>query len=235
MQLIFTCLRIKNPFVFNKLQFFWLKKKSDIQFMKNYIRLILFLGSLFFTAIISFNVIVKQSSSLYLYDSISEIPSKETALVLGSNKFGKFGGINPYYKYRINAAFELFSQKKVEKIIVSGDNHSQGYDETSAMAQSLVDLGVPDSCIIRDYAGFRTLDSVVRAKKVFNCSELIIVSQKFHNERAVFAARFFGIDALGYNAKDVRSKNNYTHFREIGAKFLMVLDLYCLNTQPRFL
>ena len=89
--------------------------------------------------------------------------------------------------------------------------------------------------IVRDYAGFRTLDSVIRAKKVFNCSSLIIVSQKFHNQRAVFIARKNGIDAVGYNSKDVTSKNNLTHLREIGAKFMAIIDIFVLNRQPKFL
>lgn len=203
--------------------------------MKLILSLLSFLFCLLITCMISFNYIVKNNSDQFLYDSIAEIPKKQTALVLGANKFGNSGGLNPYYLYRINATFQLYSAGKVNHIIVSGDNHLEGYDETTAMAESLIELGVPDSCITRDYAGFRTFDSVVRAKKVFNCQELIIVSQKFHNQRAVFAARFFGIDAVGLNARDVKTRNNYTHYREIGAKFLMILDLYCLNTQPRFL
>ena len=85
------------------------------------------------------------------------------------------------------------------------------------------------------YAGFRTLDSAVRAKKVFNCKSLIIVSQKFHNQRAVFIAHQNEIDAVGFNAKDVESKNNFTHIREIGAKFIAVLDLFVFYRQPKFL
>lgn len=203
--------------------------------MKLFIKIGAYLTPLIIIAIFSFNYIIINKSNKFLYDSVDDVPSKNFALVLGASKFGYYGGINPYFQYRIDAAFELFEQKKIQKIIVSGDNHCEGYDETTAMAESLMELGVPDSCIIRDYAGFRTLDSVVRAKKVFNCQELIIVTQKFHNQRAVFAARFYGIDAVGYNARDVQAQNNYTHFREIGAKFLMILDLYCFNRQPRFL
>lgn len=103
------------------------------------------------------------------------------------------------------------------------------------MAEYLIGLGVPDNAIIRDYAGFRTLDSVVRAQKVFHCNSLIIVSQKFHNQRAVFIARHYGIDAVGYNARDVASKSNLTHWREFAARFGAVLDLYVLNRQPKFL
>lgn len=179
------------------------------------------------------NFLIEYSTQNYLYDDLKDVPQKETALVLGARKHGNFG-INPYFQYRIDAAAELYFTGKVKKIIVSGDNHRVGYDETTDMAESLIEKGVPDSCIIRDYAGFRTLDSVVRAQKVFHCNSLIIVSQKFHNQRAVFIARHYGIDAAGYNARDVSSKSNLTHIREFAAKFGAVLDLYILNRQPKF-
>lgn len=169
-----------------------------------------------------------------IYDSVESIPPKKFALVLGTSKYGK-KGINPYFKYRIEATAALYFSGKIEKIIVSGDNSVKNYDEPTDMAESLIELGVPDSVIIKDYAGFRTLDSVIRAKKVFNCQELIIVSQKFHNQRALFIANHYNIDAVALNARDVQSKNNFTHYREFIAKYWVTLDLFMLNTQPRFL
>lgn len=192
---------------------------------------VLFLSAL--TLVITFNYIIISKSEPYLFDQVKELPHKKTALVLGTIKGSN--GINPYFKYRMEAAAELYFEGKIEQILVSGDNHVVGYDEPTDMANYLVNLGVPRSVIILDYAGFRTLDSVIRAKKVFNCSELIIVSQKFHNQRAVYAARAIGIDAVGYNATDVRSKNNFTHYREIVSKFVMILDLHAFHTEPKFL
>jgi SanA protein len=168
-------------------------------------------------------------------DDINEIEACETGLVLGASKYYRNGNVNLYFQYRMEAAAELYHSGKVNQLIVSGDNHTVSYDEPTDMAESLIALGVPDENIIRDYAGFRTLDSVIRAKKVFNCEKLIIVSQKFHNQRAVFAANHHGIQAQGYNAQDIQSNRNLTHLREIGAKFLMVLDLYVFNRQPKFL
>jgi SanA protein len=185
--------------------------------------------------VIFFNQLIIQSAEHYLYDDLELIPNKQTALVLGASKNGAFGTINPYFKYRMDAAAELYFAGKVENILVSGDNHIKSYDEPTDMANYLVSLGVPRKKIILDYAGFRTLDSVIRAQKVFNCQELIIVSQKFHNQRAVYAARYFGVDAVGYNARDVQNKNNYTHYREYISKFVMVLDLHLLKTKPKFL
>lgn len=183
--------------------------------------------------VLTFNYIIISKSEPYLYDKVKDVPLKKTALVLGTIK--GTNGLNPYFKYRMEAAAELYFEGKIEQILVSGDNHAVGYDETTDMANYLVSLGVPRSVITLDYAGFRTLDSIIRAKKVFNCSELIIVSQRFHNQRAVYAARAIGIDAVGYNATDVRSKNNFTHYREIVSKFVMILDLHAFHTEPKFL
>ena len=182
--------------------------------------------------VICFNIIIVQKSEQFLYDQLDDVPKKSTALVLGAAKNGKYEGINPYFKYRMEAAAALFFEGKIKNIIVSGDNHIIGYDEPTDMANYLVELGVPREIIILDFAGFRTLDSVIRAKKVFNCQELIIVSQKFHNQRAVYAARQMGIDPVGYNARDVSSNRNFTHLREFASKFLMILDIHFLNTKP---
>jgi SanA protein len=185
--------------------------------------------------VILFNQIIIKGAENYLYDQIEDVPHKSTALVLGCAMKGRYGGINPYFKYRMESAAELFHAGKVDRILVSGDNHIKSYDEPTDMANYLVGLGVPRNKIVLDYAGFRTIDSVIRAKKVFHCEELIIVSQKFHNQRAVYAARHHGINAVGYNTRDVQNRNNFTHYREIVSKFVMILDLHLLNTKPKFL
>ena len=183
----------------------------------------------------SFNLAIIENSKNFLFDDINDLPKKKMALVLGCAQFSQNGNLNPYFVYRMEAAADLYHAGKVEQILVSGDNHVVGYDEPTDMANYLVSLGVPRDKIILDYAGFRTIDSVIRAKKVFNCQELIIVSQEFHNQRAVYAAREYGIDAVGYNARDVESTSNFTHYREIVSKFVMILDIHVLNTKPKFL
>lgn len=179
------------------------------------------------------NLIVIEQTKNQIYEKTADVPFKEYALVLGAAKDGRLG-INPYFKYRMDAAVSLYNSGKTNKIIVSGDNHTHSYNETEDMVNYLVDNGIPKSDIIPDYAGFRTLDSVVRAKKVFNCQSLIIVSQEFHNQRALYIANFYEMDAVAFNARDV-STNNYTHFREYLAKFLVILDLYVFKTAPKFL
>lgn len=195
----------------------------------------------FYTALLTFfivatcNLTIRQKTEPLLFDSIDDVPKRKTALVLGTSKYYSSGTLNEYFKNRMECAADLYHAGKVEQLIVSGDNSSVDYDEPTDMANYLIQLGVPKDKIILDYAGFRTLDSVIRAKKVFNCKSLIIVSQKFHNQRAVYAARAHGIDAIGLNAPDVSSKNNYTHLREIVAKTVMIFEIHLLNSQPKFL
>ncbi|MBC7862935.1 MAG: YdcF family protein, partial [Bacteroidia bacterium] len=120
-----------------------------------------------------------------IFTDIESLPNNKVGLVLGTVKDASGGRRNLFFDYRIQAAAELFKEGKIKHIIVSGDNHIAGYDEPSDMRDALIAEGVPANCITLDYAGFRTLDSVVRCKKVFGQSKFTIISQKFHNERAV--------------------------------------------------
>jgi SanA protein len=125
------------------------------------------------------------------------------ALVLGCSPTVGGGYTNPFFATRIQAAAELFRLGKVDYLLVSGDNRRRDYDEPSAMKEALVAAGVPQNRIYCDYAGRRTLDSVVRAGDVFGQGNIIVVSQEFHNQRAIFIAQHRGIDAIGFNAPDV--------------------------------
>lgn len=170
-----------------------------------------------------------------IYSNVDDIPARNIALVLGANPLAAGGSTNLFFHYRMQAAAKLYKSGKVKHLIVSGDNHIASYDESSAMKNALIQLGVPDSCITLDYAGFRTLDSVVRCKTAFGQTSIIIVSQEFHNERALFIAERFGLDALAYNAKDVPAKYSVkTRLREYFARVNAVLDVVLLNTKPKF-
>ncbi len=156
--------------------------------------------------------------------------------MLGTSFRGSNGTINRYFKYRLDAALELYKAGKVQYILVSGDNSEENYNEPRAMRDALVKNGVPVDKVILDYAGFRTLDSMVRAKEVFGVTDVIVVSQKFHNERAIYLGRKNDINAFGYNARDVDgAEGSRSKFREIGARVKMMLDIYVLHTQPKFL
>lgn len=155
-------------------------------------------------------------------------------MLLGTSPVLADGRSNLYFTHRIRAAAELYRAGKVRYIIVSGDNRKHGYNEPEAMKAALIAQGVPAERIIPDYAGIRTLDSVLRARSIFGQPSYIIVSQKFHNERAVYLARAHGIRAVGYNAVDVHlyAGGFKTRVREYGARMKMYLDLLT-GKQPK--
>lgn len=180
---------------------------------------------------------IRIASSGRLYDktTIEQIQDARAAVVLGCVRILKDGSRNQFYGYRIRAAAELYKEGKVKAVIVSGDNHVKGYDEPSDMKEDLVAAGIPAGKIVCDYAGFRTLDSVVRAKEVFGAERFIVVSQPFHVRRALFLAWGFGCDAYGYAAEDVRGINSVmTLLREQLAKVAALMDV-AIRRQPKFL
>jgi SanA protein len=125
------------------------------------------------------NYYIVKSTENRIYSEIKEIPKNEVAVVLGASKYlgvnEKY--INPYFKYRMEAAAELYHSGKVKHLLVSGDNHSKNYDEPTDMKNYLISLGVPCEAITLDYAGFRTFDSMIRAKEIFGLKRFTIVSQ----------------------------------------------------------
>lgn len=168
-----------------------------------------------------------------VFDNINDIPKNKVGLVLGTGKYAASGNINLFYKYRIDAAVKLYKAKKIEYILVSGDNGRKDYDEPSDFKNDLIARGIPENKIFLDYAGFRTLDSVIRAKEIFGQTTITFISQKFHNQRAIYIADHYDIKAIGFNAKDpFRSK--MTHAREYLARSKASLDL-AFNVQPKFL
>ncbi len=169
-----------------------------------------------------------------LYDEIGEVPGERVGLVFGTSPWiGERE--NLYFRYRIEAAAELWKAGKLRCIIVSGDNEKRSYNEPEYMKDALVEAGVPAEMIIADYAGFRTLDTVYRAKEVFGAEKVTLISQRFHNERAAYLAKAKGLDFVGYNARDVDGQGGLkTKLREIGARVKMWLDVRILNTEPRF-
>lgn len=180
------------------------------------------------------NLWVVWSVQHYVHTSVQDIETRDVGLVLGTSP--KVRGVpNAFYTTRIKAAAELFHAGKLKHLIVSGDNSKPDYNEPKAMRQSLMELGVPDSCITMDFAGFRTLDSVVRCKKIFQQQRFTVISQEFHNYRALFIAQRFGLDAIAYNAPHPSYATPRTTIREYFARAAAVVDLYILNTQPKFL
>lgn len=176
---------------------------------------------------------ISKEIEFFIYSDLSKVPNNKTGLILGTAKYLKNGYKNEYFFNRIDAAVELYNSGKISYIIVSGDNSRKDYDESSDMMSELVERGIPRDNIFLDYAGFRTLDSVIRAKEIFDQNSFIVISQKFHNERAVFLARKYGLSVFGYNAKDVSHKSYKTKIREVFARDKVFFDLL-FNIEPRF-
>ncbi len=182
------------------------------------------------------NQAIEQYSQAYVFDDTRKIPQNKVGLILGTSKKIQNGQLNLYFKYRIKAAAELYYAGKVRYLLVSGDNSLKEYNEPMDMRKALLAQGVPDSVIVLDFAGFRTLDSVVRSQKVFGQNKITIISQAFHNKRALYIARKKGIDAIAYNAQDVGFTSGLkVQIREKMARVKVLLDLHLLNTQPKFL
>jgi SanA protein len=179
------------------------------------------------------NVTAVWASRGRLFDDVDSIPKVPVGLVFGTTDRVN-GRENLYFRYRIDAAAELWDAGKIGMIIVSGDNRSRYYNEPEKMKQALVERGIPAARIACDYAGLRTLDSVVRAKEVFGADPVVFISQRFQNERAIYLAEANGINAIGFNARDVSSHGGArTRLREIGARVKMWLDVNFLHTRPR--
>ncbi|GFD76778.1 protein SanA [Tenacibaculum sp. KUL113] len=187
------------------------------------------------TSIYVSNKVIINNAEGKLFNSTENISKNKVGLLLGTVKYLSDGRINLYYQFRLNAAVELYKAEKIDFILVSGDNGSEGYDEPTDFKNDLIESGIPESKIYLDYAGFRTLDSMVRVKEIFGQTSVTIISQQFHNERALYLANHFDIEAIGYNARGVSGKKAMkVQLREYLARVKVFVDIL-LNVNPKFL
>lgn len=188
---------------------------------------------LFFLLMWWANSAAQKAGEGLLFNDADDVPVEgRVALVFGCAKKVN-GNDNLYFIYRIEAAHELWKAGRVRGFIMSGDNSRADYNEPEDMKRTLMKKGVPEDKIVCDYAGLRTMDSVVRVNKIFGVNEVILVSQKFHNERALYISKKRGIDAIGYNAKDVSHKE--VQRREYLARVRMWVDEVILKTAPKYM
>lgn len=181
------------------------------------------------------NIRINNYAKPLVYDDTKLIPENKVGLLLGTAPVLKSGRNNSYFDYRIEAAVELYKSGKIKYILISGDNRRLDYNEPLEMRKSLLKHNIPKSAIIHDYAGLRTLDSVVRAKRIFGLNRFTVISQRFHNERALYIAGRHGIEAVGYNARDVNASAGLkTRIRELLARVKVFVDL-AIEKQPRHL
>jgi len=178
----------------------------------------------------------QQAARGRVFVSVSSVPEREVGLVLGTSKSTRHGRPNLHFDSRIAAAAALYRAGKVHHLLVSGDNHIVTYDEPTDMINALIAQGVPAAAITRDYAGFRTLDSVVRARNVFGLDRCTIITEAYHCPRALWIAQKHGLDAVAYAAPDVALQGwaLRAKARESLARTWCALDLYVLHREPKF-
>jgi SanA protein len=182
------------------------------------------------------NFWVLNAGGPYLFKEEPPLPNNDVALVLGTSKYNGYGGINPHFQGRMEAAARLYRDGKVRHLLLSGSNQNRYYDEPTDMKKWLMEAGVPETAMTLDYAGMRTLDSVVRAREIFGQRKITVVTDEFHAYRALFLCQRYGIDAVAFAGRDVPfSATVKTRFREYGARCKAVLDVYLLDTQPKYL
>ena len=197
---------------------------------------VLILLLLTIVGVVILDMTISQQAKPDIYKTVQKVPPKKAALVLGTAKYMIGGGKNYFYTYRIRAAAALFKAGKVKAIVVSGDHSTKYYNETSKMQQDLMNAGVPKKYITLDPLGVRTLDSLLRAEAIFDLKDYIIVSQKFHLERALFIAKAKGQKVIGLMAKDIPGTAAASRMkaREYLARAKAFLDVYILDTKPKF-
>ena len=203
-------------------------------------RVLVFLGlglfALFLGLLATAQYLARSASQGRIFDRVEDVPARKVALVPGCSRFVRGGAPNHFFANRIAAAAALFRAGKAQYFLLSGDNHVAGYDEAGDMADALVLAGVPRERIVCDYAGFSTLDSIVRAKEVFGEERILVVSQAFHNRRALLIARMRGVDAVAYNAAQPELRFSLrTALREQLALVRTLADLTILRREPHFL
>lgn len=182
------------------------------------------------------NIWVVKSTEDKVFSDLSKLPDHRVALVLGTSHKVVGGAPNPYFHKRIETAAALYKLGKIDHFIVSGDNRTIFYNEPWEMRKSLIKAGVPDSAITLDYAGLRTLDSVVRSKKIFGQDRITIITQPFHSYRALFISNYYQIDAVAMVADEPDlDRSLKVRIREYFARTKAILDLYVFKTAPRFL
>lgn len=192
---------------------------------------ILFLAAFTFYA----NYRIEKDTEAYISSNPNDLPTMKVGVVLGTSPLLANGNANLYFTYRIRAAVELYKANKISHFILSGDNGQENYNEPEEMLKELLKADIPLNVIYLDHAGFRTFDSMIRAHKVFGQNEFIIISQEFHNERAVYIARNNGINAYGFNAQDVNKAAGFkTNLREYFARVKVFVD-QLMGVEPKFL
>lgn len=181
------------------------------------------------------NNLIEKSTDEFVFNDLNKIPHNKVGLLLGTSKFLKSGLPNQYFSNRIQATVDLYKSHKIEFVVISGDNSKKDYNEPLDMKNELIKSGIPENKIYLDYAGFRTYDSVIRLDEIFGQKSFTIISQDFHNRRAIYIAKYKDLKAIGFNAKDIDLYNGFkTKLREKFARVKVFVDIL-INKEPKYL
>lgn len=198
---------------------------------------ILLTGGLALLFVIYINWSMIRDARPNTFSRVDDVPDAPVALVLGARVYSD-GTLSPMLDDRVLSAVELYKAGKVRKLLMSGDNSSTSYDEVTAMRKRAISLGVKSDDVVRDFAGFRTFDSIIRAHELWDIQSMTIVTQAFHLSRAIYTAREHGIEANGLIAdrRPYGSKSMaHSLIREIASRTVAWLDTKLLHPTPHFL
>lgn len=198
------------------------------QYFKKFIKWTIAISFFLLMGVLLANIWIVISTEEKNYYTLGNMPSNDVGLVLGTSKGIHGGKENMFFTYRMQAAARLYKEGKIKFLILSGNHDSVFYNEPNDMKKALMSLGVPENVMTLDFAGFRTYDSIIRCKEVFNQSKFTIISQPTHNARALFLADQLGVDAVAFAAQDVPSGYK-TYLREYFARPKAILDVYFLD------
>lgn len=186
-------------------------------------------------AVVGANLLVTRRAEARLVEAPAEAPARSVAIVLGARVWAD-GSPSATLADRLACGLALYEAGRVDAVLVSGDHGRDDYDEATAMFRWLTARGVPAERVFVDHAGFRTLDSMERAARVFRVRDAVVCTQRFHLARSVFLARRAGIDAVGVVAdRRVYRAHRTNQAREVLARTAAVVDSYLLRREPRFL
>lgn len=199
---------------------------------KKYKKIALYSFTLSMVAVVTVNLYIKSITEKNIYKSERDIPTTKVGIIFGAG----INGNNPskYLKDRLDAGIQLYNANKIQKILLSGDNGREEYDELTVMKNYCYQHGVDTTKIYIDYAGFDSYSTLYRAKKIFSIRNAVLISQEYHLNRAIYIGNQIGINSIGYSAnKGLYKGYKYVCFREYFSRFKAFIDVL-RNRKPKF-
>ncbi|MBY0486945.1 MAG: YdcF family protein [Flavobacteriaceae bacterium] len=201
--------------------------------MKKHFKKLIYLSIFGLIVLFSVNFYVKSETDALIYTSENDVPKNNVGIVFGAGIIGDKP--SKYLRDRLDAGILLYKSKKINKILLSGDNGSDAHDELTVMKKYCFENGVDTTKIYIDYAGFDTYSTIYRAKNIFKIDKAILVTQEYHLNRAIYIGNKLGIKSVGFSANVGEYRNyNYVCFREYFSIFKSAIDV-ARNRKPHFL